>query len=409
MSGRVVVTGMNMITALGLDRESNWAGLRAGCSGVRPITLFTPEPGQTAVAAELPAGFSAHVSTRCSRRVRRQLSRGALLGYTCATGAIATDHIVLDGYAPERCGVIFGLADTGHAAADNDEFWILKTMPHAVPALLATDLGLHGPSFVVSAACASSAYAIALASDLIRTGVMDAVIAGGCSAIVNREHVRGFDELGALARNVEDPERASCPFSAGRRGFVIGEGAGVLVLEAEDAARRRGARIHAEVAGHAITNEAHNLMSPRSDGAGMAATMRAALEAADVKPEDVDCVNAHGTSTLLNDLYETRAIEAVFGCHARSIPVSAPKSMIGHTAGACGAVEAVITILSMMHGVVTPTINYVPDPDLGLDYVPEGARIRPIQTAISNSFGFGGCNATLVFRRAPPFEPHKTC
>jgi 3-oxoacyl-[acyl-carrier-protein] synthase II len=238
-----------------------------------------------------------------------------------------------------------------------------------------------------------------MAYDLIRSDRADLVLAGGASSILNPEHIRGFNELRALSTANEQPERASRPFSQNRDGFVIGEGAAVLVLESETSAQSRQAPVFAEFLGYSMTNEAYNLMSPRAEGAGMATAMQQALDHAGVSATEIDYINAHGTSTVQNDKFETRAIQTVFGERSSALPVSSSKSMLGHTAGACGAVEAVITVLSLREGVVTPTINFERDAELPLDFVPGGARREPLQTAMSNSFGFGGCNASLIFRR----------
>lgn len=409
VSRKVVITGMNTVTSLGLDLETTWQGLIEGRSGIRRIQQFNPDGFATQIAGELPDGFEDYVRRYCHRRLMKQTSRGTWLGVACAKAAVEGSGIDFNRIERGRCAVVFGAADTGHSNAYNQDFWILKTMPHVVPALLSMEYALEGPSLLLSAACASSAYAVGYAYDLIASGRADVVIAGGSSAIVNPEHIRGFNELNALSTANEDPPRASKPFSQGRDGFVIGEGAGVLIMEAEETARRREARIYAEVAGYAMTNEAFNLMSPRPDGAGMAHTMRQAMTSAGVSREEVDYINAHGTSTALNDKYETLAIKQVFGSRAYQIPVSSSKSMIGHTAGACGAVEAVITVLSLARGLIPPTINYSPDPELDLDYVPHQARRQAIRVALSNSFGFGGCNATLVFRSYPASQTGAAC
>ena len=398
MSQKVVITALNMITALGVDLESSWAGLLEGRSGVRRITLFDPSDCTTQFAAQVPENFEEYARRFCHRRLMKQSARGTLLGYVCAKAAVAQHQLDFTKFDRTRCAVVWGGADTGHSRIHDQEYWILKTMPHAVPALLSMEYGLEGPSLLLSAACASSAYAIGMGYDLVATGRADLVLAGGSSSIINPEHVRGFNELHALSESNDDPSRASKPFSLGRDGFVIGEGAGMLVLESEASARQRGAHIYCELAGHAMTNEAYNLMSPRPDGAGMAQTMRMALQAAGAAEEDVDYINAHGTSTVQNDKLETLAIQQVFGERALRIPVSSAKSMIGHTAGACGAVEAVITVTTLCNSVIAPTINFMPDPELNLDYVPHRSRRHAIRTALSNSFGFGGCNATLVFR-----------
>lgn len=396
MPRKVVVTGLNMITALGFDRESSWRGLVEGRSGVGRITLFDPSDCATQIAAQAPDDLEEFARRYCHRRLMKQSSRATWLGLSCAKAAVAEFGLDFTSFDRTRCGVLWGGADPG--PPPQPDFWILKTMPHAVPALLAMEYGLEGPSLLLSAACASSAYAIGAGYDLIASGRAELVLAGGSSSIIDAAHIRGFNEMQALSTANADPPRACKPFSLGRDGFVVGEGAGLLVLEVEASARARGAIIFAELAGHAMTNEAFNLMSNRPDGAGMAQTMRLALQSAGVAPDDVDSINAHGTSTVQNDRYETQAIRQVFGTRASRIPVSAAKSMIGHTAGACGAVEAVITVLSLSRGVVTPTINYTPDPELDLDYVPNASRRHVSRVALSNSFGFGGCNASLVFR-----------
>ena len=390
---------MNLITSLGLDLESSWDALVAGKSGIRRISLFDASTNQTRIAGELPADFDDYARQYCNRRLTRQMARAVKMGYVCTKEAIAKSKIDFDAYDRLRCAVIFGAADTGHSRIYDDQYWIVKTMPHAVSSWVALEYKLEGPSLILSAACASSAFAVAYAYDLIAAGKADVVIAGGASSIINPEHVSGFNELLALSAANDRPEKASRPFSKDRSGFVIGEGAGVLVLESEESARDRAATIYAEVAGYAMTSEAHNIMAPRPEGVGMAKTMRKALEDSAVAKQRVDYINAHGSSTPQNDKCETAAIKDVFGDLAQGIPVSSAKSMIGHTAAACGAIETVITMMSIRHGILTPTINYTPDPELNLDYVGNRAREKNVDVALSNSFGFGGCNATLVLRK----------
>ena len=387
-----------MVTALGVDLEASWNGLVAGRSGIRRISLFDSSNYETRIAGEVPCDFDAYARQHCSRRLANQMGRAIKMGYVCAKEAIARSEIDFDNYDRMRCAVIFGAADTGHSSIHDSKYWIMKTMPHGASAWISQEYQLEGPNFTISAACASSAYAIAYGYDLIAANKADVVIAGGASSIVNPEHVDGFNELGALSVANDPPEKASRPFSVDRDGFVIGEGAGVLVLESEESATARDATIAAEVAGYALSSEAYNIMAPRPGGVGMAKTMRMALSRAGIAKEQVDYINAHGSSTPLGDKYETVAIKEVFGGLAHAIPVSSTKSMIGHTAGACGAIEAAITILSVRNGILTPTINYTPDPELDLDYVPNNARKRDVNVALSNSFAFGGCNATLVFR-----------
>jgi 3-oxoacyl-[acyl-carrier-protein] synthase II len=402
MQRRVVVTAVNMLTALGVDLESSWAGLVAGRSGVRRIRLFDPSPYATQIAAQVPEEFEEYSRQHCTRRQAKQMARGSMFGYVCTKAAIVRSRIDFASRDPLRTAVLVGAADTGHSNIHDQKYWILKTMPHAVSAWISMEYGFEGPNFTISSACASSAYAIAYAYDLIAADRADVVIATGASSIVNPEHVSGFHELGALSLANDPPERASRPFSIDRDGFVIGEGAGTLVLESEESALARGAEIVAEVAGYAMTSEAHNLMAPRPDGSGMARTMHLALKNAAIPADQVDYINAHGTSTPQNDRLETLAIKQVFGETALRIPVTSAKSMLGHTAGACGAIEAVITIIGMQSGYITPTINYTRDPELDLDYVPNSARRAEVEVALSNSFAFGGCNATLVFRKYHP-------
>lgn len=399
MQRRVVVTTLNMVTALGVDLEASWNGLVAGRSGIGKISLFDTSSHETRIAGEVPGDFDDYARQYCSRRVANQMGRAIKIGYVCTKETVARSGIDFDAYDRTRCAVIFGAADTGHSSIHDGKYWIMKTMPHGASAWISQEYQLEGPNFTISAACASSAYAIAYGYDLIAANRADVVIAGGASSIVNPEHVDGFNELGALSVANDAPERASRPFSLDRDGFVIGEGAGVLVLESEESATARGATIYAEVAGYALTSEAYNIMAPRPGGVGMAKTMRMALASAGIAREQVDYINAHGSSTPLGDKYETVAIKDVFGDLAYGIPVSSVKSMIGHTAGACGAIEAAITIMSMRHGILTPTINYTPDPELDLDYVPNDARKGDVNIALSNSFAFGGCNATLVLRK----------
>lgn len=404
MQRRVLVTGLNMVTALGVDLDSTWEGLVEGRNGVRGITLFDASACPVRFAGQVPSEFDGYFRERCSRRMANQMPRAVKLGYVCAKEAVAQSGIDFGGCDRSRCAVVFGAADTGHSCVYDDKYWIMKTMPHGVAAWVSMEYKLRGPSFTVSAACTSSAYALAYAADLIKSDRADVVIAGGAAAIINPEHINGFCELGALSTQNDSPETASRPFSLDRDGFVIGEGAGVLILESDRSAEARGAEPLAELAGYAMTNEAHNIMAPGPDGVGMAETMELALADAGVDLEGVDYLNAHGTSTPLNDRYETMAMKQVFGDRAYEIPISSAKSMIGHTAAACGAVEGAITVMSLKTGVLTPTVNHVPDPELDLDYVPNSAREQQIDVALSNSFGFGGCNATLVFRRIQNHE-----
>lgn len=402
MQPRVVVTGMSMISALGLDLQSNWENLKAGKNGVSRITLFDPTGLQTQVAAQVPGTFEEYASGYIRRRTADQMTRVTKMCYVSAADAVKHSGIDFETIDRSRCGVILGVVSTANTSAERGttaKNRVLKSMNNAMSAWISLEYKLRGPNFTVASACASSAYAIGLGYDLIRSGAADIVITGGADSIINREEIEGFNELYALSVN-NDPETASRPFSKDRDGFVIGEGAGIMILESEESARKRNAEVHAELAGYAITSEAYNIMAPMKDGEGIAETIRKALENAGVKPEEVDYINAHGTSTILNDSYETMAIKKVFGDKAYKIPVSSTKSMIGHTVGAAGVIEGIVTVMSLKTGIITPTIHLdIPDPDLDLDYVPNKARNKEIHCAISNSFAFGGHNATLVFRK----------
>ncbi len=396
MNRKVVITGMNMITALGLDKKTSWDGLIAGKSGIRKISLFDSTKHLTRIAGELPEDFDDYAKRFCNRHQAKQMARATRCCYVCTKEAVLSSGIDFSAFDKMRCGVIFGAVDTGHSAIYDDKYWVIKTMVNGMSAWVSLEYKLEGANYTVSSACASAAYAIAQGYDLIKANKADVVITGGASSIVNPEHVKGFNELYALSAANDIPEKASRPFSIDRDGFVIGEGAGVLILESEESARARGAKIHAELLGYSLTSEAYNIMAPMKDGTGMARTMALALDHAGLNKVEVDYINAHGTSTALNDRYETMAIKRVFGDLAFRMPVSSTKSMIGHTASACGAIEAIITIMSTENNILPPTINYTPDPELDLDYVPNIARKKEIRIALSNSFGFGGHNATLV-------------
>jgi len=402
MDNRVVITGLNIITSLGLNLESNWENLVAGKNGVGHITLFNPEGLQTTIAAQIPDTFEEYAGSHIKKRTADQTTRVTKMCIVCVKDAISGAGIDFEQFNRDRCAVILGVVSTGNNSSEKgttSKNRILKSMNNGMSALISIEYKLKGPNFTVTSACASSAYAIGLAYDMIKNGMADLVIAGGADSLVNREEIEGFNELYALSVN-NDPSKASCPFSRDRDGFVIGEGAGVMILESEKSALKRNARIYAELAGYAVTSEAYNMMAPMKDGEGISETITAALKHARVEPAEVDYINAHGTSTVLNDKFETMAIKRIFGERAAKIPVSSSKSMIGHTVGAAGVIEGVITVMSMVNDVITPTINLdIPDPELDLDYVPHKSRKCTINTAISNSFAFGGHNATLVFKK----------
>ena len=402
MNNKVVITGINIITSLGLDLQSSWENLVAGKNGVKRITLFDPEGLQTQIAGQVPDTFEEYATGFIKKRLADQTTRVTKMSYVCAKNAVQNAAIDFESLDKSKCAVILGVVSTGNTSAEKGTTTknkVLKSMNNAMSAWISLEYKLRGPNFTVAAACASSAYAIGIAYDMIKSGVADIVIAGGADSLINREEIEGFNELYALSVN-NDPEKASCPFSKDRDGFVIGEGAGIMILESEESAKRRNAKIYAELVGYATTSEAYNIMAPMKDGEGIKQTMENALKNASVKPEEVDYINAHGTSTTLNDKYETMAIKKLFGEQAYKIPISSTKSMIGHTVGAAGVIEAVVTVMSIMNDILTPTIHLdIPDPELDLDYVPNKARKQAIRCAISNSFAFGGHNATLVFKK----------
>ncbi|MBN1198362.1 MAG: beta-ketoacyl-[acyl-carrier-protein] synthase family protein [Bacteroidales bacterium] len=403
MAGKVVVTGMGIVSSLGLDLETNWTNVVAGQSGIRYITLFDASKSQTRIAGEVPGGFAEHSKQYIKKRAASQMTRVTKMCVVASKDAVRHAGIDFEQMDKTRCSVIMGVVSTGNSSVEIDttpQNTVFKSMSNSMSAWVSLEYQLTGPNYAVNTACASSAYALAAGFDMIRNHQADIVLVGGADSIINKEEIEGFNALYALSVQNDPPERASKPFSADRDGFVIGEGAGVIILESEESAIRRGAVIYAELAGYGLSSEGYNIMAPMKDGEGMAFTMNKALYSTGLSVHEVDYINAHGTSTELNDRYETLAIKRVFGDHARQIPVSSSKSMLGHTIGAAGTIEGIITTLSLYHGIITPTINlFNPDPDLDLDFVPHVFRKQEIHVALSNSFGFGGHNATIVFRK----------
>jgi 3-oxoacyl-[acyl-carrier-protein] synthase II len=351
----------------------------------------------------VPGLFDEYSASIIKKRNWQQMTRVTRMCHVCAIQAMENSGIDLARLDPARCGVVIGAVSACNTSVEHDNAprnRIIKSMSNAMPAWISMRYKINGPAFTVNTACASSAYAIALGYDMISNGSCDLVIAGGADSAINPEEIEGFNELFALSVSNDDPARACRPFAMDRDGFVMGEGAGILILESEKSAFSRRANIYAELAGHGCTSEAYNIMSPVPDGSGMSVCMDLALKKAGIKPSEVDYICAHGTGTTLNDLSETLAIKKVFADHAANVSVSSPKSMIGHTIAAAGAIEAAICVMSMNSGVLVPTINLLnPDPDLDLDYVPNKARHKKIRVAISNSFAFGGHNSTLVLKQ----------
>jgi len=404
---RVVVTGMGCISPLGLDLDSTWQALLAGRSGVGPITLFDPTDYKTRFAAEVK-GFEPEVAL--GRREARRMDRYTQLAVVATTEAVRRSGLSIDDSNRDRIGVLIGTGIGGLETLLRETRKLIErgprwVSPFLVPMMLpdtasgqvAILLGVRGPNMAVVTACATGANSIGEATEMIRRGAADVMLAGGAEAAVVPVAIAGFNVMDALSSRNDDPQGASRPFDRDRDGFVIGEGAAVVVLESEAHARARGAPMLAEVRGYATTNDAFHISAPAENGAGAARCMELALQDAALGPGAIDYINAHGTSTKLNDMSETAAIKSVFGEAAYDTPVSSTKSMTGHLLGAAGALEAIFSILAIRDSILPPTINYhTPDPICDLDYVPNTARPKPVEHALSNSFGFGGHNASLI-------------
>jgi 3-oxoacyl-[acyl-carrier-protein] synthase II len=404
---RVVVTGLGLVSCVGNDVPTSWDALVNGRSGIARVAAFDPAPLSTQIAGEVK-GF-----TFDSRQGKR-MDRFAQFAMAAAGQALAQAGLAgAEGVDPRRIGVCVGTGIGGEPFLEQQFTRFLErgagrfhplTVPIVIANMASANISIHhgllGPNLCVSTACATGNHSIGVALDQIRLGRADAMVAGSAESTMTAFSLDGYAQLKALSTRNADPAGASRPFSLGRDGFVLAEGAGVLLLESLAHARRRGAAILAELAGFGMTSDGYHLTAPHPDGAGAARAMRLALEDARLNVEDVDYINAHGTSTSLNDALETRAIKAVFGERARRVPVSSIKSMIGHGLGAASGIEAAASVLTVMHGVIPPTINlHEPDPELDLDYVPHQARQAKVRVVLSNSFAFGGHNAVLAFRK----------
>ena len=408
---RVAVTGLGMVTPIGNDLETVWSSLVEGVSGVGPITRFDTADYPAKIAAEV-SGFEPE--QYMDRKTARHLARYCQFALAAAKQALAQADLDPRELDPDTVGVIVCSGVGGMEEIERNEKTMLergirRISPFTVPMMIcdmgagvvAMHCGAGGPNYAIVSACASSGHGIGEAAEIIRRGDADAMLAGGAEAAITPLVMGAFCQIKAVSERNHDPERACRPFDAGRDGFVMGEGAVMFVLEDMDFARKRGAKVLAEVIGYGATADMHHFTAPHPEGAGAIRAMRSALRKAGVAPEDVDYVNAHGTSTKLGDIAETRAIREVFGAHADRLAVSSTKSMHAHLLGAAGAMEAAACVLAMERGQIPPTINLdSQDPDCDLDYVPNHARPAAVSVAMSNSFGFGGHNATLVLRRA---------
>lgn len=399
---RVAVTGLGLITALGLDLESSWQGLLAARTPFKRFSLFDPEGLSSPFGAELPEGADELFKQHIKLRRRRQMTRGTMITVVAAHMALEDSGVDRDRVPSERIGVVMGATGTGYAprTTEVDEHRILKNMASAPAAWVSIQEKAGGPSFVVSTACSSGAYALHAAMNLILSGQCDLALAGAGDSALTYLDVQGFCSLLALSEDKDNPDRASRPFSRDRNGFVMGEGAGVLVLESVEHARARSARVYAELSAPGLCAETYNIVSPEPDGRGMARAIGNALHNAGLTPRTIDYINAHGTSTPLNDVYETQAIKSAFGDHAKRLAVSATKSMTGHCLSAAAGVEAAICCKALVENTIPPTANLIdPDPDCDLDYVPGAPRQQQLNCVMSNSFGFGGHNGVCIFNR----------
>jgi len=408
---RVVITGLGAITALGATIPGIWKNLLDGISGIRQITQFDASDLPCQIAGEIP---DFDPLDYLDKKEARRLARSAQIALAASMLAVEDASLPATMPEPERSAIYFGTGVGGiDVLEDSLNTFHSKgysrvnpfALPSLIPNLAAFAIGRQfqclGPNFTIATACATSTQAIGGAAELIRRGVADIVISGGTEAVIRDFAIVGFIAMRALPLNFNDhPEAASRPFDLNREGFVFAEGAGALIVEELEHARKRGANIYAEVAGHAASSDGFHLAAPDPNAAGPIRAMQWALQDAKLNPEDVDYINAHGTSTNLNDTTETRAIKAVFGKHAQNIPISSTKSMMGHAMGASGALEAIVCSKVIKHGWIPPTINYdTPDPECDLDYVPNHARQVEVTTTLSNSFGLGGQNACLVLKR----------
>ncbi len=410
MSNRVVVTGIGMISPVGLDVPSTWQGLVSGKSGVDYITQFDPELLETKIAAEVknfdPAQYM-------DRKEFRHMDRFVHFAVAASLQAVEQAHLNIDDTNAGGIGVVIGVGLGGLSTLLSQHQVFTergpdRVSPFLIPMMIADMasgqvaiiLRAKGPNFCTTSSCASSSDAVGEAFEIVRRGDAQAMITGGAEAVITPLAVAGFNAARALSTRNSEPQKASRPFDAERDGFIMGEGAATLILESLPFATKRGAPILAEIVGYGAAGDAYHITQPADGGEGGVRAMNIALKEAGLEPGEIDYINAHGTSTPLNDKNETMAIKTIFGQEAYRIPISSIKSMVGHLLGAAGAVEAASCVLTIQHGVIPPTINLTsPDPDCDLDYVPNTARQVVVNTALSNVFGFGGHNSTLILRR----------
>ena len=410
---RVVITGMGALTPIGNTLEEYWDGLKAGKSGCAPITYFDTEHFKTKFACEIK---NFNVTDFIDRKEARRMDRFAQYALVAGDEAIAHSGLDTDSMDKNRVGVIWGAGiggletfqeevksfATGNGTPRFNPFFIPKMIADIAPAHISIKYGFMGPNYTTVSACASSANAMLDAMNYIRLGHCDVIVTGGSEAAVTQAGMGGFNAMHALSTRNESPETASRPFDATRDGFVLGEGAGALVLESYEHAKARGAKIYAEVIGGGFSSDAYHITAPDPEGKGVIAVMKNTLENSGINPEDVDHINTHGTSTPLGDVAELKAIKAVFGNHAPNISINSTKSMTGHLLGAAGAIEGIASVMAINHGLIPPTINHTTvdeniDPSLSL--VLNEPHKREVNVALSNTFGFGGHNCCIAFRK----------
>ncbi len=415
---RVVVTGLGALTPLGNTVEETWKALLAGKSGAAPITHFNAEKFKAQFACEVK-GFNPE-DFGIDRKEARKMDIYTQYAIAAAQQAIADSQVDLDAIDKNRVGVVFGVGIGGIKTFEEEisayartgaeigpkfgPFFIPKMIADIAAGHISILYGFHGPNYVTTSACASSTNALADAYNLIRLGKADMIVSGGAEAAITEGGVGGFTAMKALSTRNDDPEHASRPFSASRDGFVMGEGAGCLILEELEHAKARGAKIYAEFAGEGMSADAHHITASHPEGLGAKLVMQNALDDAGMKPEDIDYINVHGTSTHVGDISEAKAIKEVFGQHAYELNISSTKSMTGHLLGAAGAVEALFSVMAVKNDIIPPTINHADDDrdeeiDYDLNFTFNVAQKRPVRAALSNTFGFGGHNACVIFKK----------
>jgi len=409
LSRRVVITGIGLITPLGIGVSETWEGLCSGKSGIGEITMFDTTNFKTKIAGEVknfnPEDF---LPTKEAKRTERFIA----FAIAAARMAVEDSGLKIDSSNGDRIGVITGCGLGGLGIMERtivsidkrgpkrvSPFFIPMMIGNMAPGMISIHLGAKGPNSSIATACAAGAHAVGNSFKIIQRGAADAMITGGVEAVVTSTCIAGFNAMKALSTRNDAPEKASRPFERDRDGFIVGEGSGIVILEALESALERGAHIYAEITGFGMTGDGYHMTSPSPDGDGMIRCMKAAIDDAKIPYGEVDYINAHGTSTQLNDLYETRAVKFVFKDKAYSIPISSTKSMTGHLLGGAGGIETAFTALTIHEGIIPPTINHEnPAEECDLDYVPNVARKKNVKIAMTNSFGFGGTNATLIIK-----------